>query len=190
MLFRQGFTYIAGYDNPALLPNSTIEKGIAGKGFAIIFNLPCDEYVAPFMLPPSAGPCDDEWDYIAAILRTGPSANLDVPDRVSFIITIPPAQPPPPGPAELPPPGQPGQPPGLPPPPPPPGPAIVHQREKRDRRRDIHVMSEAIGLAAVAPLMWYAATQVPAGGVRTALKGAAVGTAAVDAFLLWSYLRS
>ena len=190
MLFRQGFTYIAGYDNPAVVPNSTIERKVAEKGFQIILNKPCDEYTPPFRFPPQAGPCDDEWDYVAAIRRIGPSAHFDVPDRVAWMITVPPPQLPPPGPAELPPPAITGQPPGVAPPPPPTQPALVHQREKPDRRRDLHMISEAIGLAAVAPLMWYSARELPRGAMRTGLQAAAIGTAAVDAYLLWSYLRS
>lgn len=185
MLFREGFLYIAGYDNPALVPNSSIENAIAERGFQVVLHTPCDEYTAPFAYPQHAGPCDDEWDYIAAILRTGPDQNFDIPERVAFIITIPPAQPPPP---ELPPQTQPGQPPAVIPPPPPTQPALVHQREKKDRRRDLHVISEALGLAVVAPVMWYASREVQAPVLRTGLKAAAVGTAAVNAYLLWTYL--
>ena len=188
MLFRRGYLYVAGYDNPALVSDRRLEREIERLGFSVVWHGPCDDIALPFAVPPHAGTCGDRWDYVAAVVRVAPSARLEVPQRVKFLVAVPPVNPPAPGPAELPPPQVPGGPPAIGPPPAPPAPAVELVKGQDDKRRALHIASEAAAIAVVAPLTWYASGLVPAGPVRWSLRAVAVATVLIDGYLLTSYL--
>ncbi len=56
-------------------------------------------------------------------------------------------------------------------------------------RRELHVTSEALAIVAVAPFLWWAANRTTDRRAEAGLRALAVGTVALDGYLLWSYLR-
>lgn len=55
------------------------------------------------------------------------------------------------------------------------------------RQRDVHVVSEALALAVVAPFMVYVAVTARDPSVRAAAAAVAVGTVLVDGWLLYRF---
>lgn len=176
--FQTGVSYVAGFDKPAILSLSTIRRAVEGQGFAVLGVYECSSMPGlPFAVP---GVCGDEWDYVALVKRTGAPKYIDVPDRVAWLVAIPPPGQPPPALA------RPGE---LPPPPGVTQPTLVTQRTGGlDKRKALHIGAELAGLFVAAPIMWWAGGKLPKGSKgRTAIRVAAVGTALVDAALLASY---
>ncbi len=117
-LFKQGYSYLVGVDRPMVVSLDTLKEGVEDEGFSVGNIWECEQ--APPMPAPVPGTCGDEWDYIVAAKRVAPSAKLDIPGRVKWILELPP-----PKPAVQPPPVQP--PPGAPvQPPPPEPPQLIH----------------------------------------------------------------
>jgi hypothetical protein len=89
--FVTGHAYAAGFDKPFVASESAIREAVEDKGFRVLYADECERTpVLPFHTP---GTCDDEWDWIALVERTGPSTVLEVPDRVKWIIDTTPAAP-------------------------------------------------------------------------------------------------
>lgn len=85
MLFRKGYTYIAGVDKPGLLTVGLIVDGVEAQGFRVMGVWACDELPA---LPPIGGvvgTCGNDYDYIGIAERTEPDAEIDLPSAVVWI---------------------------------------------------------------------------------------------------------
>lgn len=179
MHFRQGFAYIIGFDNPVLVSNARIREGAEELGFEMVGLHECDIFTGlPFATPT---PCGDDWDYIAIVRRLGADRWIDLPDRVAWVVSLPPPQLLPPTPAK----------PGEPPPPAITQPTLVARKQagKVDRRRTVHMVAEAAGLAVALPVGWWASSKIKQKRPRYALRAVLVTMATVDALLLWAYLR-
>lgn len=151
--FAQGFSYVAGFDKPALLSIDTIRRYVEEEGFVVEGAWPCARIPGlPFAVP---GHCGDNWDWIAIVRRTGPSRWLDVPDRVAWLVAVPPPQLPPPTRA------RPGE---VPPPPQPTGPTLV-QTTREPSTAALVADKVALGVelagVAAAPLLWRALEGAP-----------------------------
>lgn len=88
MRFRHGWSYLAGFDYPTLLSEATIRRGVERRGFKVHGAWSCEEW--RWGLPADVGACGDDWDYIALVTRTGPDEEIDVPDRVKWIVPLTP----------------------------------------------------------------------------------------------------
>lgn len=179
--FLKGFTYIVGFDNPALISNGRIREEAEAQGFSVVTLMECDAFSGlPFATPTK---CGDGWDYIAVVRRTGADRWIDLHSRIAWVVTLPPPQLPPAKPAV------PGQ---EPPPPQPTEPTMIARKEnigKVDRRRQIHMVTEAGGLLVALPLGLWSSTKIKNKSARYALRGMLGAMAVVDAWLLSTYLR-
>lgn len=93
-LFRAGHAYVAGFDKPGVVGIGTIRDKVEDKGFQVLAAYECADVPGlPFAV---RGSCPDDWDWIGLVRRTGPTELIDVPDRVWWIVEIPPAEAPPP----------------------------------------------------------------------------------------------
>jgi len=84
-LFKQGLSYAAGFDKPAILSADTIAEGVTDRGFSVLLADECAEQGLPFATPSS---CGDSWDWIAIVERTAPDELIEVPDRVKWIVPL------------------------------------------------------------------------------------------------------
>lgn len=184
-LFRHGYSYVAGFDKPAVVGITRIREEVEEEGFRVLMVRECREgEQLPFRV---RGNCGDEWDWIGFVERRGPTRPIDVPDRVQWIVEVPPPQP-----AIVP--AKNGSAPLPQEPPPPP---VVTERPTTPEaqgqsfelgRKHLHVGAEALALVAGVPFLWWASTRT-SGAARNGLRALAVATAVVDGYLLMRWSR-
>lgn len=83
MLFRQGFGYWGGFDKPLVVSRARIRDELAEMGFFVVGDWPCEELYGDA--------CDGRsWDHLGYVVRAAPSAYIDVPSRVKWIVEVAP----------------------------------------------------------------------------------------------------
>jgi len=100
MFFRSRHSYLAGFDKPAVVSIRAIREAVEDRGFDVLAAWECETGPRlPFRTP---APCGDGWDWVAHLVRTGPDEQIDVPDRVRWIVDATPERAPAPPPSPLP----------------------------------------------------------------------------------------
>lgn len=83
MIFRRGYSYLAGFDEPFVVSRDRLTKELRTLGFDVLAVDDCEKWGrVPF---PTPSRCGDGWDAIAYVLRTSPDGEHELPDRVKWI---------------------------------------------------------------------------------------------------------
>lgn len=88
---QSGHQYIGGAAKPWYVSQGMIVSAAEGKGFTSVKVATRADY-PKVSLPPIPEGSQDDWNVVGTATRSAPSASLDLPDAVRWVVDITPAQ--------------------------------------------------------------------------------------------------
>lgn len=92
MLAVQGHSYVGGVDVPFFVPNSSLAEDLLGLGFVDVRVVNRKGFPARDLPPIPAGASDD-WNTVALATRAGPTMEMELPERLKWIVDVTPVAP-------------------------------------------------------------------------------------------------
>lgn len=86
----KGHTYMAGANKPFFVSAGMIVSAAEGKGFTDVKVTARGGYPAS-SVPPLPPGTPDDWDVLGTGVRSSPSAQVELPDRVRWVVDVTPA---------------------------------------------------------------------------------------------------